>query len=180
MLRIFTGIEIDKSIREYLHETTKQIPFKKASITKPKNIHLTLNFLGYIEDKTIEEIKNSIEDIAIKHNECNIEIEKLGAFPNLKKARIFWAGLKGDTDKIISLQKDIENSLSIFGIKKEKRNYYPHITLARLRMIQDISKDLKMELTDMKINVRDVSLFVSELKPKGAEYSVIKKFKLNA
>lgn len=180
MIRLFIGINLEKQIKEPLSKIQAQVDFTKASWVAPKNIHLTLKFLGWTREDSIGQIKNAIKSITNKYKPFEMTVNGLGAFPTSKKARVLWVGLNGDVSYLVQLQEEIENVLIPFGFKKEKRHYHPHITLARLRIIEDATKATEIEIPQRKMTVREIALFQSKLTPKGAVYSIIENFPLKA
>lgn len=178
MIRLFLGIEFDKHIKEPLLKIKDQADFAKASWVNAQNIHLTIKFLGWTKEETIGQIKNAVRAVTDCFYPFEISINELGAFPTAKKARIFWVGIKEDTGTLEKLQNGIENSMRPLGFKKEKRTYHPHVTLARLRVLEDVSNDLDIVIASRKMEVRELTLFQSKLTQKGAVYSIIEKFPL--
>jgi 2'-5' RNA ligase len=180
MIRLFIGIELDKQIKEPLSKIQEQVRFIKPSWVPPKNIHLTVKFLGWSNEESIGEIISAIRSVTEKYKHFEITIDGLGAFPNTKKARIFWVGLEGNTVYLSRLQGDLEDVLLPLGYEKEKRPYHPHITLARLRVFEDVRKALSLKMSYRQMKVKELTLFQSRLTPKGAVYSVVEKFSLKA
>ncbi len=66
----------------------------------------------------------------------------MGAFPDLKKPTVIWAGLRPEADLMGQLFKNVERFASNFRFKEEKRQFTPHLTLARLKNGRKITGDL--------------------------------------
>lgn len=178
MIRLFVGIKLENHITETLYKLNEKTDFQKASWIIPKNIHLTLKFLGWSREESTGKIKNAVRSVTDRHKPFSITVEGLGAFPTAKKARIFWAGVNCHTKELLKIQDELEDSLQPLGFKKEKRPYHPHVTIARLRIIEDVSERLNIEIPSLRMEVNELNLFQSKLTPKGAVYSVLENFSL--
>jgi 2'-5' RNA ligase len=153
---------------------------------EPKNIHLTLKFLGEISDKQLEQISGVIEAAAKNYAPFPANIASLGAFPRVESARVIWAGIdKGDA-QIKSIAEVIEKSCEKLGFAPEDREFSSHITLGRTKsslnrkeLVESLSrlKDSR-ENKDLEFNVEKITLFKSTLTPKGAVYEALKEASL--
>lgn len=177
MLRCFIAIELPQKIKGLLAETQSELKEYGADIrwVRPKNIHLTLKFLGDTEEEHIENISNNISDTCRGFKCFSMEMAGLGVFPGMKSPKVLWAGLNGSND-IIGLQKDIESSMAHIGYKSEKRVFSPHLTIGRFRSLKN--KDALLEaITSGKVNkhgtfeVNAVALIKSSLTNSGSVYT---------
>ncbi|MEM4188494.1 MAG: RNA 2',3'-cyclic phosphodiesterase, partial [Candidatus Hadarchaeum sp.] len=121
MPRAFIAIDIDEPLRQKLAEVQNQLretggDFK---MVEPQNIHVTLKFLGEIPDKKVEDIAEAIKKAVAGIKKFNMEIKKIGVFPNLNYVRVIWAGVEKGGDEIIALQKKIEKELQSIGFRPE-------------------------------------------------------------
>ena len=181
--RLFVAIDIPEHIKKYLYETTDSLFSKDKEIRKIpySNIHITLKFLGNVNLNKIEKIKNAIKETA--NNFCCFDykiVNGLGAFPSFRSARIIFAEIKNGSDKIIEIYDKLEDNFSKIKIRKEKRKFIPHITIARIKRsknIENLVKNIKLDLADA-IKCCKLTLFESRLRPGGAEYIIIEEFSL--
>ena len=106
-MRAFIAIELPYQMREYLSEIQEQLVLNDAKIklVDKKNLHLTLKFLGEIDDKKIEQINKSLSKI--KFTPQTISISEIGVFPSENYIKVIWAGIK-PAEKICELQQQIE------------------------------------------------------------------------
>lgn len=175
-MRLFIAIELPKEVKDYLF--TIKDNFKslaKVNWTAKKNLHLTLKFLGEVDDKLISEIISLLKQVKFK--EFELETDNLGFFPK-NYIKVIWVGVN-NFNKVIELQQDIDEILSkYFGKEKE---FSCHITLGRVKLIQNKKEFLeranKLSLQKMKFKVNSFSLFKSELSKDGPQYSIIETFK---
>ena len=117
-----------------------------------------------------------MNDISKQVTPFNLVLEDVGVFPNLRRPRVVWIGLKGDVDKLVNLQKDIESAMEQFGFESENREFKPHLTLARVKFGRgDHHWERIMQKTVVENStpfiVSSFFLFESILKPTGAQYN---------
>ena len=182
--RIFVGLQLSG----YLVNT---IPMIKSTIVDTKklinwvsgkNLHLTLSFLGTIDLKNLDKIKLELNDI-LKYKSFDMVINGAGSFPSLNKPRILWLDIQKGRDELTDLQNKIEQLVFPFKENQKNENFVPHITVGR---IKDINKNINLDLStfsnavysDIKIPVKTIYLFKSELLDTGVQYSVISKYSL--
>ncbi len=135
MIRVFLAIELSACIREKLSCLQQQLKKTLPPINwvRPKSIHLTLKFLGYVEASRISELLSALEPIGKKHNEFSIDVQGMGVFPQVKHPRILWVGLTGQTQALEELVLGIEAELEPLGFPPEEKRYHAHLTVARIK-----------------------------------------------
>lgn len=163
-MRTFIAIELTDELKEYIAD--KQQVIKKHSIkgnfSHKENFHLTLRFIGEINDNEIDKLKNAIDRTAEKNREFNLELGSLGYFPR-KNKKIIWIGISRGREKLKSLFGDLEENLAKQGFQKEDRELRPHITIGREVKLDsefDIIKQ-KIFIEPKKIQVEKISLMES-------------------
>jgi 2'-5' RNA ligase len=135
-IRSFIAIELSEEAKKGLAKLRKELERDEHKFVKwvdTEVIHLTLKFLGNIPSKRVTEITGAVEKAAQGISPFRLEISGLGAFPNLKQARVLWVGVVGEVDKLSNLQQNIDLALFALGFSKEERPFVPHLTLARIR-----------------------------------------------
>src|SRR5262249_22298139 len=101
--------------------------------TRPENMHLTLLFLGEVEQLEVVSICRVVQERARKHAPFTLEAAGLGAFPNLRRPKILWAGIAEGMAELRALHAALEAGLLDLGCyRREDREYTPHLTLGRL------------------------------------------------
>lgn len=175
-LRCFVAIELPAELKETIGERTGGLRASCRGVkwVPPKNLHLTLKFLGYTAESLIPEIQEMLREAASAHRAFGIVFRGAGVFPDLRRPRVVWVGVE-DSHAIIALQRDVEQSLSALGFAPEGRPYSPHLTLGRVKSPQHMGA-LKKEIEALKdagfgsMEVDGISLMKSDLKPSGAEH----------
>ncbi|MDD2654765.1 MAG: RNA 2',3'-cyclic phosphodiesterase [Candidatus Omnitrophica bacterium] len=179
-IRTFIAIELDKQTQESLAKIQNELKASGSDVkwVEPKNIHLTLKFLGDIETDLIPKIKNMLEDLSKNHNKFSAAIKELGAFPNARSPRVIWVGIEAGKENSVSIANDLDNNLSKLGIPKEERDFVPHLTLGRVKrpinrfkLSELINKN--KDISDLNFVADRITLFKSTLTPKGPIYEAM-------
>ena len=171
-MRTFVAIEVDdKNILQKIRSVQESTSFK-ASPIRIDQIHFTLQFLGEIDEKLCEKVKDVLRTITF--SQFDLSLKGIGGFPNLKNPRVIWIGSdKKGAEKLITLAREIEMKLTPLGFKKDKK-FKPHLTVFRIKhKIDDISLRVKeYETVEFGTQViTKIKLKRSILSPKGPEYS---------
>jgi 2'-5' RNA ligase len=100
--------------------------------TRPESIHLTLRFLGEVDDAAVSLLAPGWADAASRSDPLALRIQGLGVFPHRRRPRILWAGARaGGGDGLERLAADLELAARRGGLAPEARPFHPHLTLAR-------------------------------------------------
>jgi 2'-5' RNA ligase len=145
----------------------------------PSNFHLTLLFLGEVEHLEVVSICRLVQQRAKKHAPFTLDVSGVGAFPNLRRPKILWAGIAEGIAELQALHADLEEGLLDLGCyRREDREYTPHLTLGRLSQ-EDREVDWATILTHYadwaagSSPVDEVLVMASEMRRGGPEYSVL-------
>ncbi|MFC1958019.1 RNA 2',3'-cyclic phosphodiesterase [Chloroflexota bacterium] len=188
-IRSFIAIELPDRLKQELGQLEARLKSGNQSWVKwanPDSIHLTLKFLGNIAQDRSGEITRVMEEVAKAVPPFHLEVKDLGAFPNLKRVQVVWAGICGEVDKLGKLHQGIESNLERLGFAPETRPFKSHLTLARLR--DHASPDERLRLGQLisetrfqagSFEVDNISLMRSKLTRGGAIYSRISLVALN-
>ena len=181
-IRTFIAIELPSDVKTTLNRLQIDLGANKNNSVKwvnPESIHLTLKFLGNVDTEAIPKISTAIT-IAVKNAKpFSLSLSELGAFPNTRSPRVIWVGLKGDTDMLSGLQKNLEQSLAAIGFLPENKPFSPHLTLGRVRngVRPNQRRALAERLSVAKLKTRpemyvtSINLMKSDLTPQGAIYT---------
>ena len=163
-----------------LHDASRPIreAAGQASWVAPSKLHLTLKFLGDIDEGRVPEIAARLREIATAHRSITLDIGGAGVFPNLRAPRIVWMGVETDA-RLELLGHDIERAFEALGFPMEGRAFRPHITLGRLRSPLDAARRgalqdaLRASTIRRRIPVQTVDLMASTLGAGGSSYRVL-------
>ena len=188
-IRSFIAIELPEAVKTGLQQLQTQLTLPQYSFVKcvaPEGIHLTLKFLGNISSQKMTDITRVMEQASQRVSPFQLQITEVGAFPNVRRPRVLWVGIKGDVDKLVGWQQHLDNGLVPLGFAKEARPFTPHLTLARLR--ENCSPGDRLQFGEMiagshvevdyKFTVTSLNLMRSQLFPSGAVYSRLAEVKL--
>jgi len=183
-MRAFIAIELPQQIKDALGNLQEQLKKSGADVkwVSLENIHLTLKFLGEVDDKKLEKIIEIIDGAVKDKNTFHISISSLGAFPKINYPRVIWVGIdKGDC-KTKEIAKELEEKNEKIGFPRENRAFSSHITIGRTRstlnregLVQELRK-LENNLGDKNLEfvVTKITLFKSTLTPGGPIYEALK------
>lgn len=184
-MRCFIAIDMPEDIKVSISNVIEKAGQKVKGIrwVSAQNIHLTLKFLGDVKEELMHDIEKGLSSVCINHAPFTINIRSAGAFPNFKYPNVLWVGID-ESEELKRLYEDIEDVLSGLGFEKENRKFSPHLTIGRVKDRKGIEPVIKELYTfkDMffgSMEVKEVLLMRSILKPAGAEYSKIAGFKLS-
>ena len=168
MLRLFVGIEFPPELK--LRLSLLQNGIAGAKWVDPGNFHLTLRFIGEVNEDTAADIDEALSRLPAKR--FTLQLAGVGAFGG-DKLRQLWVGVEREP-ALAALQSKIEHALTRVGLPPEPRKFAPHVTLARLR--EPRRDDLQRFLADHAqfraepLRVRQYSLIASYPTKAGSIY----------
>jgi 2'-5' RNA ligase len=128
MIRLFVGLALPESLKDRLAALSGGLP--NSRWTPPQNLHLTLRFIGEVDETTADDIDGQLQ--GIRAAAFPLEIDGLGTFAHGRRAFHLWVGAKR-TPSLMHLQEKIESAVVRAGCDPERRRFQPHVTLARLK-----------------------------------------------
>lgn len=188
-MRLFVAIDVDEPVRSALAALSNEVQARLASgpgrwrFVAPAAFHLTLQFLGEVDDDRIESLTNALASAchALPAFECGWA--GLGGFPRFDKARVLYVSMTDGAEHATELARRVTDATSPLGFAADRRPFAPHLTLARLkrdaRPVPVSSALSEVELPAIPSSVvREVTLFRSELRPTGPVYTPVARFPL--
>ena len=182
MKRLFAAIKLHPS-EEFLsryYAMKRTLQSEKIKWVEPDNIHVTLKFFGETPDHHIPGINLALREAAKNISAFSFGLEHIGIFGSSYKPRVIWMGIE-DEGAITALAEEVFRQLEIIGIKKDRQNFVPHLTIARIKSVinkeqfQNVIKKYR-EGSIQKEEVNTFHLFESILRPRGPEYTILKSF----
>lgn len=181
-MRLFIAIEFNDKIKNTIKDDINQLKKKFSGIkwVKKNKLHITLKFLGEVNNKDI--IIQMLDEIEYKN--FDIEFENYyDGFQKRNSLKIVHLPVR-ENEKLMELQRMIEKSMKKIGFKPEKRDFHPHITVGRVKnsnikysKAKKIFKKNRCSITET-INIDAFYLIKSILTHKGPIYKRVKKFDL--
>ncbi|MDP3731918.1 MAG: RNA 2',3'-cyclic phosphodiesterase [Candidatus Omnitrophota bacterium] len=186
-MRTFIAIELPEEIKGYLRRLQDDLKATQADVkwVAPENIHLTLKFLGEVDDKKLEKVNKIIDDTAKEKNRFQMRISSLGAFPKIDFPRVIWVGVDIGDKEVKGIAEELEDKIAQTGIPKEDRPFSSHITIGRTRsslnrekLVQDLKNNAELDARKLEFYVTKITLFKSTLTPRGPIYEALKETNL--
>jgi 2'-5' RNA ligase len=176
-IRSFLAFDIDdQKILSRLAEAQGMLANSGADLkmVKPKNIHMTIRFLGDIHPPMIDSIYEEMKQIS--YTPFTVELVGLGAFPKLNYPRVVWAGIKKGANELKDVFGQLEPRLRGLGFNPDMKGFSPHLTIARVRTGRNKARlaELVRELEDYEfgtIRAECLRLKKSDLTPRGPVYT---------
>jgi len=180
--RVFIAINLPENIKEELNKLLslcRKINSQPViRYVKAKGIHLTLHFLGYLDEQQINQVKAVMQNSAINFQRTDLTTGQINAFPDFKNPRVIFLSSQGKgKDTLANLQKNLGQDLEKIGIEVDHRAWQPHLTLARIVGPTQFKTE-NIKLPRLEIPVTSIKLMESQLLPNGAEYEVLASFTL--
>lgn len=182
LLRSFLAAELPPALQDSIHNATADLRETLVNglvrWVPAHNVHLTLKFLGDVSSSSLDLIKQMMVSEASQFPAFDVQVEGLGCYPNIRRPRVLWVGLKAPSE-LASLQRAIEVAAARLGYESEERDFSPHLTIGRVRQNAssgDVHK-IRTAVESCKIgslgtaHIDAVQLFKSELRPEGSIYT---------
>ena len=153
-----------------------------VKLVEPQNIHITLKFLGDVQNDKINDIEQIMKDSVKEIEPFTLKLSGTGVFPNQNYIRVVWIGIK-DAEIIETISRSIDEKLSKLGFKREKRGFSAHLTIGRVKtaknkqlLLNAIERYKDFEFSTQEVN--SIKLKKSDLTPKGPIYTTLRDVKL--
>ena len=179
LIRTFVSVSVPKeivNIQSMLKSTVEPKGVKVRWVMNGK-MHLTLKFIGNTTQGSIDNLNEALFNAVKSAKVINLSISGTGAFPVKGRPNVLWLGIKGDIDELKQLTVNINNSLEPLGFITEKRDFLPHVTIARIKSnqkkIPNISNYLNTTFTELPMKIVKISLVQSESFSKGTFYTIL-------
>jgi len=176
-IRLFVAVDLPEDVRDDLALMAHGLP--GARWLDDTQLHLTLRFVGEVDGVVYRDVMGVLGRIRAQPFE--IALAGLGFFPPRGQPRSLWAGVTR-SEPLEHLRKVVDGGLSRLGLPTDRKRWVPHVTLARLDGTP--ASRLGRFITDHSLYrsrpfmVEGVSLYSSQLQPKGALYELEASFPL--
>jgi len=180
MIRSFIAFDLNnETVLQHFREVQDKLVKTGADLklVEPQNIHITMRFLGDIKPIIVDSIHEAMKKVAFSAFNC--EIHGLGVFPDLRYARVVWAGIRKGSDELKNVFNQVEPNLQKLGFKPDPKGFSPHLTLARVKTGRNKAELARciQDLADLDFGVVRADclrLKRSVLTPKGPLYSTLR------
>lgn len=164
-------IPVNKELSELLNDLRK---FPGIRIPNVKQMHITLKFIGNVNENKLNIIKECVEKSVSDINKSSLELKGFGSFPDNKDPKIIWIGIKTDLP-LKKISDSIGKELDNVKIDYDDKPFKPHITIGRINEHTDISNILSKykDKSFYTVNCDSIKIMKSELLNTGAKHTVL-------
>jgi len=184
MKRLFAAIKVhpDPNLLKIYSQLRASVSYEKINWVSEKNIHITLKFFGDTHEHQIDTICEVFDEIAGRHKPFTIRLKDIGIFGSRYNPRVIWFGME-NCPEVERLAADVINNLEDAGFQHDGQHFRPHLTVGRVKMINDKSMfqkniDKLKNVFLQEVPVTEFHLYESILRPQGPLYNEIECFKL--
>lgn len=177
MIRIFFAVPIPGKIKATLAGFQEKMQKLSGPVkwVRPEGMHLTLKFIGEVEPDRAEQLWTALDELKFPEP-FEAKLDQPGVFPNPRRPRVLWIGLK-NTGDLSAVASRIDERLQQEGVEPESRTFHPHLTLGRVKgkgmPRQAIEDFLNLEVPAQSMQMDSVVCYKSELQPTGAVYTAL-------
>lgn len=187
MTRTFIALELDTSQQQFLSNIIRQGSLLLPDLrwVDPSGIHLTLAFLGELNDEQLAKTVTAAQDAAVAVNPFSYRLSGLGTFGPQRQPRVLWMGVSEPSGSLSVLHQALTLALEKQGFPGEERPFSPHLTLARikarltpeqLQLLQQLLS--RYQFPSSPYHVTHLSVMKSELSRSGARYTCLQAYEL--
>jgi 2'-5' RNA ligase len=181
-MRTFIAIDLPSELKDKVNKLISELRnsgFCDAKWVSEQQLHLTLKFLGEIKQQDVAKVEFILKEIASKTKVFSLQLKGLGHF----NQRVLWIGGNSGGEEFVGLAKSVDEKLSVLGFEKETKEFAVHLTLARIKYIEDKAKFQQVldryENADFGVfKVNSMKLMESVLAEQGPIYKTLREFNL--
>jgi 2'-5' RNA ligase len=176
-VRTFIAIELEAPVRDAISHLIEQLRGVGADVrwVPSQNLHLTLKFLGNVDDRRIDSVTEGVRDASSDIERFELTLSGVGAFPSLNRPRVIWVGLHSGAEAIREITRRIETVLEGKGFKREEREFSPHLTIGRVSSLRGVQSLVacvdRMSFVGPAMVVDRIAIMKSDLRPTGPIYT---------
>jgi RNA 2',3'-cyclic 3'-phosphodiesterase len=189
-MRLFIATPIPEPVRaavlEWQRPLRRLIPGPGLRWANPDQMHVTLRFLGEVEEGLLAELRLRLEEACRGFAAFPLRVQGAGFFPGETRPRVFWVGLRSTLNELERLQTSVDAAVGAYAEKQEDRAFHPHLTLARVTRLSPAETRLLVEraraLGDTVLGewtADAVQLMHSELRPEGSRHTCLSRTPLH-
>jgi 2'-5' RNA ligase len=176
-MRAFLAVCLPEEVQQEIAACTAQLKSAGADVkwVHAANVHLTVKFLGEIEETHVGQLQQALAEIAPAIAPFHLRVEGIGAFPRTTAPQIIWLGISDGEKELAELVRRVEETCVGLGFGKEMRGFSPHLTIGRVKSREQLAPLIKrLQVAEFRTAgtalVDKLHLFQSVLSPKGPAY----------
>ena len=177
MLRLFAGLSLPILLRQRL--TVMQGGIPGARWTERENFHITLTFIGDVDETVAETADEALSRIRMER--FSLRLNGTGSFAQGKHPKVLWIGVE-QSEPLHRLKEKTDRALEKAGVPFENRKYTPHVTMARLKDVDETKIVRFMQQNNLfsteEFEVEEFILYHSHQTKNGSVYEVVREYPL--
>jgi 2'-5' RNA ligase len=184
-VRLFVAIEITEEIRKkfVLFQNTLKKADADVGWVSPENFHITLKFIGYLEEEKIDTAFGVIKDSVVHIKPFDLDYIGVGVFPNQRNPRVIFIDVIDPGKNLTSIHQKLDNQLVLLGVEQDNHPFEAHLTVGRVKTRRNINKLIENLNSYNGFNfglehVIQVVLMKSTLSQKGPIYTKLQSINL--
>ncbi len=170
-MRLFVAVDLDDSVRENVSRfSSKLAGLSGIKAVEKENLHITLQFLGEVDERRVELIKDELSKI--KFEPFKIKLARVGGFPSAASPRVVWVDVVEGKEELTKLANEVSSRLKRLGFRRDK-DFVAHVTVARVKRKNPMLKDVVSEFAKEEFGemvVDKIKLKQSILRRQGPIY----------
>jgi 2'-5' RNA ligase len=183
MKRIFVAVDISDEARraaaDYIQSLRDVFRDVRVGWERPEKLHLTMKFLGDMNDARLAELKKIVGGISSGFSDFTFQIADTGVFPNARNPRVLCIDFKAAAGNLAKINDSLEAGCEKLGFERERRKFVPHLTIGRVKepnRARDLAQaHLENKFAPVESKVSAIVIYESRLLPTGSIYSVAAK-----
>lgn len=187
--RLFCAVALPTEVRaraaaHAVHLRTRLDEDLKVSWEREEKMHVTVKFFGDVLTDRVASLADALSRTARRLAPFELRLARCGVFASLSRPRVLWLGIEDERGRLATLQRDIEDECAREGFPRDARPFHPHVTLARLRFVNEQARRLarlhiESEFAPVGFRVGEIVLVCSELGARGSRYTIHSRHELS-
>ena len=190
-VRIFCAVDLPEDVRARVAAHISRLREAHASSSlkvgweRVEKLHLTLKFLGEVEQARVEALARAATRAAEGVEKFALTLGEAGSFPASGNPRVIWLGLRDETKRLAALHERLEDECARENFPREARAFHPHITIARIRIPNAAARQLaklhrETGFEPASFNVGEFIVMQSQFGAGGSRYIPLSRHELKA
>ncbi|WP_163716575.1 RNA 2',3'-cyclic phosphodiesterase [Mangrovibacterium lignilyticum] len=185
MKRTFVAIKIElqPAFQELIGKLKRSLDGEKIRWVIPENFHLTLHFFGNTEADDVAVLIELFQDFAEAEPPINFKLKAISFFKKRLQPKVLFVDV-AEADELEKLAEKLHEVLVDKGFAKAEHAFHPHLTVARIKHLDDKERFLQVlkqfsESPEQLVEATELVFYESVVRPDGPVYRPIKTFELN-
>jgi 2'-5' RNA ligase len=175
-VRLFIAVALPENVAAAAFGILPEIPALRR--VKPDLMHVTLAFLGAVDDERLDDVIGAAADAAAGRSPFGVSLDSLGRFPPGGEPTVAWLGIGQGASEMTALAASVHRALAARSLPFDAKPFRPHVTLGRVRENADRSEVRAVaaalargRVPQLGFTADGISVVESHLSSKGPRYT---------